>query len=243
LAALEREVLIALLKQTSEGPSSRVKIRGAVRVTDEAFDLLMAKLIEEELAEESGGLLITSPSQRLGIAVKAIRAGADLEKVSRALGWLEFEEMVAYALEENGYVVSRRFRFQARGRRWEIDMLAARKPFVICAECKHWSRGLGDTTARKIVEVHLEKVRVLSDNAVKVVKRMGLSEWERAVFVPVALSLTPARNRIYRRIPVVSIFELPSFISEFEGQMGWLASFTVELPPQGSRLLQTALRR
>lgn len=243
MAALEREVLIALLKHTSEGSSPRVKIRGAVRVTDEAFDLLMAKLIEEELAEESGDLLITSSSQRLGIAVRAIRAGADLEKVSRALGWLEFEEMVAYALEENGYVVSRRFRFQARGRRWEIDVLAARKPFVICAECKHWSRGLGDTTARKIVEAHLEKVRVLSDNAVKVVKRMGLSEWERAVFVPVALSLTPARNRIYRRIPVVSIFELPSFISEFEGQMGWLASLTVELPPLRSRLLQTALRR
>jgi hypothetical protein len=58
-----------------------------------------------------------------------------------------------------------------------------------------------------------------------------------------ALSLQPARNKIYRRIPVVSVFELPSFLSEFEGQMDWLASISVELPPQKPRFSQTVLRR
>jgi len=243
LAALEREVLIALLEETSEGPCPRVKIRGAVRVTDEAFNILISELVLEKLAEESEGLLKTSLCQRLGIAVRAIRAGADPEKVGRALGWLEFEEIVAYALEENGYTVSRRFRFQAEGRRWEIDVLAARKPFVICAECKHWSRGIGDMTTRKIVEKHLEKVRVLSENATRFVRRLGLNGWERAVFVPATLSLTPSRSRIYRRIPVVSILELPSFLSEFEGQMDWLINFVVEIPPPKPKPTQTLLRR
>ncbi len=47
--------------------------------------------------------------------------------------------------------------------------------------------------------------------------------------IPMALSLQPARERIYRRIPVVSVYGLPGFLSEFEAQMDWLASFPVDL--------------
>jgi Holliday junction resolvase-like predicted endonuclease len=243
LTELEREILIALLKQTRLGPADHGKLQKAVRVTDEALSLLLAKLGKEGLIEDSRSRLEASPGQRLGIAVRAIRSGADLERVSRALGWLEFEEMVAYALEQNGYEARSRFRFQAEGRRWEIDVLAAKKPLIICAECKHWSRGLGNMTARKIVEAHMKKVRVLSQYPLKAMKKLGLRSWERAVFVPVAMSLTPARERIYRRIPVVTIFELPSFLSEFEGQMDWLASFPVDLPPEKPRFTQTVFKR
>ncbi len=241
--ALEREILVALLERTRDGSISRCDLRDSFRVTGEALETILDTLIAEGLIEEREGLFETSPQKRLGMAVRAVRAGADLERVGRALGWLEFEEMVAYTFEENGYRVSRRFRFQAEGRRWEIDVLAARRPIVVCAECKRWSRGLGDMTARRVVEEHLDKVRVLSESASRVVKRLKLRGWERAVFVPVALSLQPARKKIYRRIPVVSVFELPSFINEFEGQMDWLTSFSVELPPLKTRLTQTVLRR
>ena len=238
----ERELLVSLLEQTRDEPTGRIKLRGNVRMTDEAFDTLLDQLTAEGLLSESEGVIEASLSQRLEIAVRAIKAGADFERVNRALGWREFEEMVAYTFEENGYRVSRRFRFQAEGRRWEIDVLAARKPLVVCAECKHWSRGLGNATARKIVETHLEKVQVLNENLDKVVKRLRLRGWKQAVFVPIALSLTPARSRIYRRIPIVSVFELPRFLSEFEGQLEWLVNFKAELPPTKAKPSQTALR-
>ena len=243
MTVLERETLVALLEQTRGEPKDRSALRGLFRVTDDAFEDFLDRLVSEELIEEKDGFIRASLEQRLNLAVRAIKEGADFERVSRALGWLEFEEMVAHTFEENGYSVSRRFRFQAEGRRWEIDVLAARRPLVVCAECKHWSKGLGNLTARRIVEGHLEKVQVLSENASKVAERLKLRDWERAVFVPMVLSLQPARNRIYRRIPVVSVFELPSFLSEFEGQMDWLASFPVELPPPKPRFTQTVLRR
>ncbi len=243
MTALEREILVALLERTQGESLSRESLKESFRVTNDAFESFIEGIIAEELIAEMDGFFSASLSQRLEMAVRAIRAGADFERVSRALGWLEFEEMVAYTFEENGYRVARRFRFMAEGRRWEIDVLAARKPLVVCAECKHWSKGLGNATARKIVETHLEKVRVLSENAARLLKRLDLRGWERAVFVPVALSLQPARNKIYRRIPVVSVFELPSFLSEFEGQMDWLASFPVDLPTPKPRFSQTVLRR
>jgi len=239
----QRDILIALLETTKEGPTDYEGLREAVRVTDEAFKAFLDYLIKQELVGVSEDALEATLEQRLDIAVRAVKAGADMERVSQALGWLEFEEMTAYTFEENGFKVKRRFRFNAEGRRWEIDVLATRKPLVVCAECKHWVNGLGNMTARKIVEIHLEKVRVLSENAAILVDKDILRDWDRAVFVPMTLSLQPARNKIYRRIPVVSVFELPSFLNEFQGQMDWLASFPVNLPKAKPKVKQTVLKK
>lgn len=223
-----RGILLALLEESRGGVVDRDKLRGLVRVTDEAFHLFVDELVSRGLVEEADSQFHATLNQRLELAVKTVEAGADLERVGRALGWLEFEEMVAHVFEENGYRVNRRFRFSANGRRWEIDVLAVRRPLVVCAECKHWSRGLGNMTARRIVETHMAKVEVLSEVAGGL-GRLRLDKWDRAVFVPMTLSLQSARRRIYRRVPVVSVFELPSFINEFEGQMDWLLKFPVEL--------------
>ncbi len=239
----QRDILVALLETTKKGPTDYEGLREAVRVTDEAFTAFLDHLIEQGLVRGGEENLEVTLKQRLEIAVRAIRAGADMERVSQALGWLEFEEMTAYTFEANGFKVERRFRFNAEGRRWEIDVLATRRPLVVCAECKHWVNGLGNMTARKIVEIHLEKVRVLSENAAFLVDKEILRDWDRAVFVPMTLSLQPARNKIYRRIPVVSVFELPSFLNEFQGQMDWLASFPVDLPKAKPRVKQTVLKK
>ena len=239
----QRDILVALLETTKEGPTDYEGLREAVRVTDEAFTAFLDHLIEQGLVGASEEALEATLEQRLEIAIRAVKAGADMERVSKALGWLEFEEMSAYTFEANGYRAKRRFRFNAEGRRWEIDVLATRRPLVVCAECKHWSNGLGNMTARRIVEIHLEKVRVLSENAAILVEKGLLTGWDRAIFVPMTISLQPARNKIYRRIPVVSVFELPSFLSEFQGQMDWLASFPVDLPEAKPRVKQTVLKK
>ena len=243
MTAMEREILLTLLEKTRDEPSTREELMEAIRITGDALNSFLASLLRNNAIGSEGEKITADLNQRLGLAVRAVRAGADFERVSKALGWLEFEEMAAYTFEENGFRVSRRFRFQAEGRRWEIDVLARRRPLVICAECKHWSKGLGNLTARRIVETHLEKVRVLSENAPRLMKRLGVGGWGEAVFVPVTLSLQPAMNRIYRRIPVVSVFELPSFLSEFEGQMEWLAKFSVEIPPQKPSPHQMRLKK
>lgn len=229
----QREILIALLDSTRESTVESSALREAVRVTDEAYDTYMAYLTSNGLVDEEGEAITASLGQRLELAVRAIQAGGDLERVSRALGWLEFEEIVARIFEENGFDVKRRFRFQAEGRRWEIDILATRRPLIVCGECKHWAKGLGSAMARRIVETHLEKVETLSRGAGGLRGRMGVDGWRRATLIPMALSLQPARERVYRRIPVVSVYGLPGFLSEFEAQMEWLASFPVDLGVEG----------
>ncbi|RLI09014.1 hypothetical protein DRO42_05325 [Candidatus Bathyarchaeota archaeon] len=241
-AVAEREILVALLDLTQGEPAARGNLRAAVRVTGEALDRFLGRLGAEGLVSERDGLIEASPVQRLGIAVKAVELGADLERVCRALGWLEFEEMTAHVFEENGYEVRRRYRFRAKGRRWEMDVLASRRPLVVCAECKRWARGLGNTAAKRTVETHLEKAGVFSESLPKLAGRLPLGGWRRAVVVPIVMSLTPSPLKLYSHVPVVSILELPSFLSELEGHLDSLAHFPVELPPPRPRPSQTILR-
>ena len=241
-AFAERELLVALLDHTRGEPAARGNLRAAVRVTSEMFNHFLGRFRSEGLISERGDLIETSPGQRLKIAVRAVELGADIERVCRALGWLEFEEMTAYVFEENGYTVRRRYRFKAERRRWEVDVLACRHPLVVCAECKRWARGMGDAAAKRTVETHLEKTRVFSENLVKVAEELGLRGWRRAVVVPVTMSLTPAPMRFYSHVPVVSILELPSFLGDFEGHLNSLAHFEVDLPPQRTKPSQTVLR-
>ncbi len=146
-------------------------------------------------------------------------------------------------LEENRFRVLRRFRFTAEGRRWEIDLLAVRAPYLVCAECKHWGKGMGNQTARGIVETHLEKTEVLSRFLESLNGRIGIESWSRATLVPMVLTLSATPMEIYRRVPSVSVLALPSFIAEFDGQLERLANFRVELTPAVPSLKQMKIGR
>jgi len=242
-SVLKREILVSLLSLTSGEPAAVGNLRAVVRVTGEVLNEFLDQLSFEGLITQRGGLIEASQRQRLDMAVRAVQLGADFQRVCRALGWLEFEEMVSYVFEENGYDVSRRFRFTAENRRWEIDVLATRRPLIVCCECKHWARGLGNATAKKTVETHLEKIRVFSENIVETTAMQSLKNWRRVVVVPMIMSLMPTPIKLFEQVPIVSILALPNFLGKFDGYLENLAKYTVELPSPKPSPSQTVLRR
>ena len=237
-----RNVLKAVLNGTQTGQVDVGKLNSLLNVSNEALGEALAQLSEEELVTVRGDSLELTRDNRLGLAVKAIELGADFQTVSQSLGWLEFEELAAYVFEMNGYSVLRRFRFHAEGRRWEMDVLALRRPYVVCAECKHWTKGIGNSTARGIIETHIEKTEVFSRHLPELSKRIKVQGWGTATVVPVALTLSPTDMSIYRRVPSVSILALPNFLDEFGGQLERLVHHVVELPESKYRPTQTRLR-
>jgi len=237
-----RNVLKAILNGTQTGQVDVGKLNDALNVSNEALGEALIQLSEEGFVTVRGDSLELSRDNRLGLAVKAIELGADFQTVSQSLGWLEFEELAAYVFEMNGYSVLRRFRFQADGRRWEMDVLALRWPYIVCAECKHWTKGIGNSTARGIIETHIEKTEVFSRRLPELSKKIKAQGWGTATVVPVALTLSPTDMSIYRRVPSVSILALPSFLDEFGGQLERLIHHVVELPTYRSRPTQTRLR-
>ena len=226
-----RLVLTRLLALTNDESVEVEKLRGSMRITSEALEGVLDQLSELDMITIEGDRITLSLDQRLQLATKAVEAGADFESVSRSLGWKEFEEISAKVLEENRFRVLRRFRFTAEGRRWEIDLLAIRAPYLVCAECKHWGKGMGNQTARGIVETHLDKTEVFSRFVESLNGRIGIESWTRATLgaddpdpfgdTHGDISAGPLRLRP----------RPPSFIAEFDGQLERLANFKVELTP------------
>ncbi|MCX6654945.1 MAG: hypothetical protein NTY03_07460 [Candidatus Bathyarchaeota archaeon] len=237
------QMLTALLEATKCGPVSVSVLPERIRVTGDTLKGFLNEAREEGLLHIENGEITQNISQRLATAVKAVRVGADVEAVSRSLTWLEFEELSARVFEENGFRVMRRFRFMAQGRRWELDLLAVRTPYLVCGECKRWGKGIGNQTARGIIETHLEKTEVFTGHIEEFRKRVGLVDWSKAVIVPMVLTLSATPMEIYRRVPSVSVLALPSFLSEFDGQLERLAHFRINLRPMEPKLKQTVLRR
>jgi hypothetical protein len=242
-STLLRPLLIRLLEHTNGEPVEVKKIHGSLRITSEAFEALLQHLVDDGLVTMQGESISLSLEQRIGVAMSAVKIGADPEVISGKLGWLEFEELSAKFFEANDFRVLRRFRFTAEGRRWEIDLLAVRAPYLVCGECKRWGAGMGNQTARRIIETHLEKAEVFAKHIEDLRRRIGLLSWSKAIIVPMTLTLSKTPMEIYRRMPSVSVISLPSFINEFDGQLERLANFKVSLKAIKPEKKQTVLTR
>ncbi len=237
-------LLLTRLLTLTNGETVEVEaLRGSLRITHETFDALLQQLVDDGLASIQGETISLGLDQRLNVAMKAVEAGADTEAVSRSLGWLEFEELSAKVFEANGFRVLRRFRFTAKGRRWELDLLAIRAPHLVCGECKHWGKGIGNQTARGIIETHLEKTEVFTRHIEGLRERIGICGWSKAVIVPMALTLSATPMEIYRRVPSASVLALPRFINEFDGQLERLANWKIELQSMKPEIKQTKLKK
>jgi Holliday junction resolvase-like predicted endonuclease len=71
---------------------------------------------------------------------KHVLSGKSIEEIIKKFNWQEFEQLVAKIHENNNFLVKQNFRFKT-GRRYEIDVIAVKNNFVLCVDCKEWSRG------------------------------------------------------------------------------------------------------
>lgn len=229
MISVRRLLLLQILIETKDGASELNYLRDGLRLTDEVFDNLILELTESKTITLSDNTVMLTLSQRLDVAVKALESEADIEVVSRSLTWLEFEEFCARVFEENGFKVRRRFRFAAEGRRWEIDLFASKKPWIILAECKHWIRGMSNSATRGVIEKHLTKSNVLAEHIAEISGKVGVNGWGVSTIIPIALTLSATPLDMYGRVPCVSILALPSFLSDFNGHLTYLATFKVSI--------------
>jgi Holliday junction resolvase len=242
MSSSRKLVIMHLLQSINNDEIKLDKIKSNLRLTDELVEKIIVDLENEKLIEKKGGVLNISFIQRIGLSRAALEVGADFESVSRILSWLEFEELSALLFEENGFEVFRRFRFTVESKRREIDLLAIRNPYIICAECKHWKKGIGNTIARGIIENHIEKVKIFSNNISQLIKRLSIEDLKKVIIIPMAVTLSPTPMTIYRIVPSVSILSLTSFLNEFDGQLDSLTSYKIILPVSKMKFKQKKLR-
>ena len=211
---IESDLLISILKLTKDGPVSQEVINKEARLPASLVGELLRKLQSEGLIYLRGSIVEVSSVQRLQLAVRALKSGGDLERVSGFLQWKEFEGIAAVALESNGYTVVRNLHFKHGGRRWEIDIVGWKSPIVVCLDCKHWHHGLQRSAAEKIAEQQTERTRALVMSLPNPAVKIEFLSCGTAKFVPAVLSLTFDKFKFYKGVPVVPVLQLQDFLNQ-----------------------------
>lgn len=228
-----KEVLLSLLRLTKEGGNCSLDdIRAVTRVTYAEVQMQVERLSDMGLLKLGDGEVMADPEQRLGLAVKALGEGADLEKICRLLNWQEFEEIAVKALEANGFSTFKHFSFESDGARRQIDVVGVGQMLVICLDCKRWRRGLRGAAAREVVAKQVERARSLASNE-KARARLNVSAGAMVYFVPVVVGLADASPRFISGVPIVPVLKLNSFLSSIDPFVEGL--FTIKVKEQSGQ--------
>jgi Holliday junction resolvase-like predicted endonuclease len=223
---MEREVVISILKTTSEGVASPKSLsrdaRGATSVVLKQLKILQA----EGLVDLQKDLVYVDNFQRLALATKAISLGADVERISTLLHWQEFESLSAIALQKNNYAVRKNVHFKSDGKKWEIDVVGCKKPIVLCVDCKHWHHTVSSSVLRKIVEAQTERTQALAKTIPNTKLQLECTKWDRAKFVPAILSLISGSSKFCNEVPIIPVLQLQDFVTQLPAQLTSIKHFT-----------------
>jgi hypothetical protein len=211
------ELLLAILRKTRKcqelqskdlvseaGFSSEIVTGEVKRLATNGFLTLKDSLIE------------VSVHDRLSLAVEAVVNGVDLELVCRVLGSREFEDMAAEVFRANCFTTHTRFVFSHSKKRQEIDVIAKRDSATICADCKHWRRGLSKWQLLQVAMKQVERTEGLVREIGRYGKKLKISSNHSAYFMPMILTLTENRSRLVEGVPIVPVLALRSFLHEFD---------------------------
>jgi len=178
--------------------------------------------VEEGLdkLEEAGAVTLTgdeirvTPEQRLRIAELAIIKGADPERVARELRWQEFENLASQILRREGYATANHFVFKHSGRKYEIDVLGAKEPTVLCIDCKHWHHGSVPSKIAAAARNQLIRTQSLSEVFHSYGKKHHIVGWQSVQLLPIVLTLADLSSNVVDGVPVVSAFRWRDFLCQ-----------------------------
>jgi len=195
---------------TAKGVLAVLKLIKGLGISEVAEDFLIPESRLREIIEilSNKGLLIVDDkisatfNQKLSLIYLSLDLGATLEEISRVLSWRDFEDLVAYILEENGYKVKRHVILPKRR---EIDVIALKGDFCLSIDCKQWKRNLYPAMLMRIIREQIDRSRVLAEV-------FSIKET-----YPLIVTLLEWKKPFLMNVPIVPINKLRDFLSMFEG--------------------------
>jgi Holliday junction resolvase-like predicted endonuclease len=235
---IEGELILSVLKLTKQGAVQKDLVARDAHSSTAVTEKLLKTLYQKGFIQLKGSTLEVSLGQRLQLAIEAIKQGVDIEHVSKFLEWKEFEKMAAEAFEINSYLVNRNFYFKARSKRWEIDLLARKRPLIVCVDCKHWQHGWSMASVIKTTEAQVGRTKALTDSLQDLTDKLELNDWTRVILIPVMLSLIPGPFKFHDNTPIVPILQLQSFISQLSAEVNFLTHFSTIVKEKSIKLTE-----
>jgi Holliday junction resolvase-like predicted endonuclease len=156
---------------------------------------------------------------KVQVAIRALQLGEPERPILNALTWQEFEEFVANVLTFHEFQVLHRFRFSTQ-RRFEIDIIAGRKPILLCIDCKQFGVRLGKASVlRKASEEQLVRTQALANHFARFQIDLGCLDWQEPLFIPMLVTMLQEDIQFHGGIPIVPAAYMNTFLLQFEKEL------------------------
>lgn len=184
------------------------QLRGSesTHLTEQLIDLN-----RDGLVGYAQGVVEVDADHRMRVAERLIQSGYDPQRISRFLDWQEFENFAEASLQRNGFGTLKHFVFKGRVGRREIDLVAWSDTFLLLIDCKHWSRGLSPSQAKKVARAQVDRATSLAEIP-ELLARRGITQLDERKAIPMIFCLGTPRQFIVDGVPVVAVSKLVSFL-------------------------------
>lgn len=180
---------------------------------------LLPSLESAQLLQKEQTVWLFTGYAKVRVAIRALQLGEPNRPVLSALSWQEFEEFVAHVLSFHEFNVCHRFRFSTN-RRYEIDIIAGRKPVLFCIDCKQYGVRIGKASSlRTAAEEQLHRTQVLAKNFAQFQSDIGCLEWQETSLIPILVTLMVEDIQFHEKIPIVPASLFNGFLLSFEEQL------------------------
>ena len=204
------------LLQSNSDPVNFSELTTETGINSSEITSYLQELQRLGLVHSTKNRIFISPYQKVQLALLAIRYGLDIEDVSQALDWREFEDIAIKILTHNGFCSLKHYRFKRQNRRHEIDVLSFKNPLILAIECKHWKHSWQNAVIKRIVDKQLERGTALSQlwqSKSKLPHPLMLPSHKHLTILPLILTLHLAPFKSYNNVPIIPIFYFQNFLS------------------------------
>ncbi len=206
---------IAMLRETGQTSFCNIAhLATSNGVCRSSFEEVVFNLKEAGIVTVINEEVHVIPGQRLRIAELAIQNGADPERIARELRWQEFEAFASQILAKYEYKTARRLVFSDSGHRFEIDVLGAKEPILLCIDCKHWHHGWAPSKITMAAMNQLLRAFHLSKVLKKYAGKVHTLGWRSVQLLPALLTLADVSSSRINGVPIVSVLRFRDFVSE-----------------------------
>ena len=153
--------------------------------------------------------------QRARLAIIGFLAGIDFDRIIKELTWQEFEILSTIIGGEFGYEAFTGLNFTTPARKYQIDVILKKNPYILLIDCKHFG-GTGKKSAlKKAVEEQIERAKALAKKVTDLQEKLKIASWKKIIFMPLIITWLDDEIYFYEKVPVVPFTKLRSFFDDF----------------------------
>ena len=187
--------------KTRKMSKKEIKLASGIQ-SDKVFSEVISFLQSHDIdIIEKNNFICFSQSDKIKIAILAIKSGGDILSCSKNLTWRDFESFVSVLLSMFGYNVKSNVYLTKP--RVQLDVIGIENNFAITIDCKHWKYN-NKTALSEYADKQIYRTRLFLNKNVKIKSAL-----------PVIVTLFPVAYMTARGVPIVSITTLESFLDNF----------------------------